>query len=121
MTGLKLIFSIAAILACHAAYPQNKNRIVEDFTPTCDSLSVLLSERTGVEGELVLKNIMKRKGNLDFYFTVSLSDFPWREADYRWFRRTLQSMFPDGYSGYRLGEIYCKREKALRIRKAAST
>ena len=112
MTGLKLIFSIAAILACHAAYPQNKSRIVEDFTPTCDSLSVLLSERTGVEGELVLKNIMKRKGNLDFYFTVSLSDFPWREADYRWFRRTLQSMFPDGYSGYRLGEIYCKREKA---------
>ena len=80
MTGLKLIFSIAAILACHAAYPQNKSRIVEDFTPTCDSLSVLLSERTGVEGELVLKNIMKRKGNLDFYFTVSLSDFPWREA-----------------------------------------
>lgn len=110
MMRLKVILSVAAILTGCALSAQN--RIVKDFTPVCDSVSVLLSEKTGVEGELKLKNIMRRKGILDFYFTVSLSDFPWREADYRWFRTTLRSMFPEGYGGYRLGEIYCKREKA---------
>lgn len=88
-----------------------QSRIVKDFEPVCDSLSTLLSERTGVKGELKLKNIMKRNGRLDFYFTVSLSDFPWRESDSRWFRSTLGSLFPEEYSRYRLGEIYSKRER----------
>ncbi len=107
----KYMFTVAAA----AVFPlimSAQSRIVKDFTPICDSIAVSLSERTGVQGELRLKNIMRRNGNLDFYFTVSFSDFPWRQADYSWFRDTLRALFPDNYSRYRLGEIYSRNVKA---------
>ena len=67
-----LIFSIAA-------YGQKE--IVQDFKPACDSIAALLQERTGVKGKVELKSVMKRKGNLDFYFTESLGDYPWHDGD----------------------------------------
>lgn len=114
---MKTFRSISLVLAICIGVLEMKaqSRIVKDFTPVCDSVSVLLSDRTGVEGKLRLRNIMKRGNSLDFYFTVSLSDFPWRESDYRWFRTTLHSLFPDRYRGYTLGEIYSKREKAAAL------
>ena len=107
--------SIAAILLLIPAMAAGKGGIVDDFIPVCDSMSVLVSEKTGVHGELKLKNVMKRSGRLDFYFDESLSDFPWREDSYSWFRAELKSLFPEEYSRYRLGEIYCKRDKASRL------
>ena len=107
--------SIAAILLLIPAMAAGKGGIVDDFIPVCDSMSVLVSEKTGVQGELKLKNVMKRSGRLDFYFDESLSDFPWREDSYSWFRAELKSLFPEEYSRYRLGEIYCKRDKASRL------
>lgn len=107
--------SIAAILLLIPAMAAGKGGIVDDFIPVCDSMSVLVSEKTGVQGELKLKNVMKRSGRLDFYFDESLSDFPWREDSYSWFCAELKSLFPEEYSRYRLGEIYCKRDKASRL------
>ena len=101
--------SIAAILLLIPAMAAGKGGIVDDFIPVCDSMSVLVSEKTGVQGELKLKNVMKRSGRLDFYFDESLSDFPWREDSYSWFRAELKSLFPEEYSRYRLGEIYTAR------------
>ena len=110
----KHIFPAAVAVIC-PYFLSAQNRIVEDFTPVCDSIAISLSERTGVKGELQLGNIMRRSGNLDFYFTVSLSDFPWRKDDYDWFRDTLKALFPADYAGYRLGEIYSRNVKATRL------
>lgn len=82
--------------------------IVKDFKPVCDSLTTLMTEKTTVVGELRLKNVLKRDGRLDFYFTESLSDFPIRRGDVEWFRNTLKSLFPEKYKSYRLGTVYSK-------------
>ena len=86
-----------------------QSAIVKDFTPVCDSLSILIKERTTVEGKLKLKAVMKRGNSLDFYFTESLCDYPWHKGDTEWFRRSLKSLFPDKYMKYRLGNIYGKK------------
>lgn len=83
--------------------------IVKDFQPVCDSLAVLIQERNTIKGELELQAVMKRGSNLDFYFTESLSDYPWHSGDTKWFRKTLKALFPPEYEKYRLGEIYSKR------------
>lgn len=88
-----------------------QSKIVKDFQPACDSLSALIRQRNGVDGKLRLKSVMKRGGSLDFYFTESLSDYPWRADDVKWFRQTLKELCPEQYSGYRQGEIYSRNEK----------
>ncbi len=106
--SIVFILSLVLALPCGA---QRKSQIVKDFQPACDSLSVLMHERTGVDQTLVLKQIMKRGNVLDFYFTVSLSDFPIRTEDCQWLRGQLQDLFPEGYSRMKVGEIYSGNEK----------
>ena len=73
----KTILSILIIFASiGTSYGQST--IAQDFKPVCDSLSRLIQERTSVKGELKTKAIMKRGNYLDFYFTESLGDYPWR-------------------------------------------
>ena len=98
------IFASAAL--CFGAAAQSA--IVKDFKPVCDSLDVLIKENRDVKGKLRIKNIMKRGNVLDFYFTESLGDYPWRKGEPEWFRRKLRSLFPDKYRGYELGTIYSK-------------
>ena len=86
-----------------------QSQIVKDFKPVCDSLSVLLKERTSVTGPVELKSIMKRGSSLDFYFTESLGDFPWKEGDPKWLKSTLRNLFPDEYKKYKVGEIYSRK------------
>ena len=64
-----LAFSFLVSLSAYA-----QSGIVTDFMPVCDSLSVLITERTGVEGNVTVKSIMKRGGSLDFYFTEIASN-----------------------------------------------
>lgn len=82
--------------------------IVVDFTSVCDSLSVLIKEKTGVDGNLKLKSITRRGSNLDFYFTESLGDFPWKDGDPRWFKHRLHKLFPEKYKKYKVGEVYSR-------------
>lgn len=96
-----------------SAFAQSK--IAKAFTPACDSLSVLIHERTGVKGPVKLKAVMKRGNTLDFYFTETLGDFPWRKQDVRWLRPTFKSIFPEQYSKYRLGEIYSRKVSVDRL------
>lgn len=86
-----------------------QSAIVRDFKPAMDSLSRLIQDRSSVYGELKLQAVMKRGGTLDFYFTESLSDYPWYKGDTQWFRTTLRDLFPEKYGSYQLGEIYTKR------------
>ena len=102
---LKYIISIslAVLLSCSMS---GKSRILEDFKPVCDSLDRLVSERTGVESKLTLKAVMKRGNVLDMYFTVSLSDIPWRYGDEKWFTDRLKELLPPRYRSYGIGRIY---------------
>lgn len=94
---------------------KGQSAIVEDFKPVCDSLAKLIHERTTVKGSLTTKAIMKRGEYLDFYFTESLSDFPWSKGEAKWFRSTLKSLFPEKYQKYKLGETYSKRVSLTRL------
>lgn len=83
----------------------------DEFRPMCDSLSVLLEQRTTVSGRLELDKVLKRKGELDFYFTVSLGDWPLREGDYVWLRERIRELMPERYRLFRIGEIYSRRDR----------
>ncbi len=86
-----------------------QSSIRKDFKPVCDTLDARIKEIKDVKGELKIQSIMKRGDILDFYFTESLGDYPWREGEPEWFRRELKKLFPDKYRRYRLGEIYSRR------------
>ena len=103
----KFLIISFAIYLCHLAYGQG--RIVEDFTQVFDTLAVQIEERTGVKGEIKANAVMKRGNSLDFYFTETLSDFPWRKRDIKWLRTSLKAIFPEEYKKYRLGEIYSRK------------
>ena len=101
---------IITILFLHSlASAWGQSAIVKEFMPVCDSLDILIQDRTSVKNVLKLQAVMKRGSTLDFYFTESLGDLPWHEGDIQWFRNKLKSLFPEKYSRYRLGEIYSKR------------
>ena len=61
------IYILAYLLSVASTYAQSE--IVTDFKPACDSLAVLLQERTSVHGTLELRTVMRRGSSLDFYFT----------------------------------------------------
>lgn len=110
----RLIITILAFwVLCVGAFAQSA--IVKDFQPACDSLDVLIRENRDVKGKLRLKSIMKRGKVLDFYFTESLGDYPWREGEPEWFRRQLKSLFPEKYRNYSVGAIYSKRTALDRL------
>ena len=100
---------ITILICCLSHMAGAQSKIVLDFTPACDSLAVLLSDRCGVKGELKLKAVMKRKNSLDFYFTETLGDYPWYKSDPKWFRQTLKTLFPEEYGKYKVGEIYSRK------------
>jgi len=104
--------SVFAVL-CLSASAQS---VLNDFKPVSDSLSTLLGERSRVTDKLVLKSVMKRGSQLDFYFTESLGEYPWRDSDINWFKKELKSLFPEQYDNYQVGEIYAKRMKLSSLR-----
>lgn len=98
-----------AFILCMTLNAGGQSKIVEDFASVCDSLAVLTSSHCGVQGELKLKAVMKRKNSLDFYFTESLGDYPWYKHDIKWFRHELKQLFPEEYKKYKVGEIYSRK------------
>jgi hypothetical protein len=100
-----LIYILMMIPFCAHA----QSEIVKDFSAACDSLATLIKERTGVTGHLMIKSITRRGTSLDFYFTESLGDFPWKDSDPRWFKDRLHGLFPDKYMKYK-SERYIAEE-----------
>lgn len=103
-----LLFSLLFLGLC--AFPDAdvsaQSRTAKELKPVCDSLAVLLKERTGVDNKLILKNVTHRGSALDFYFDISLSDYPWRTEDIAWFRKALRGMLPQKYCKYSIDRIY---------------
>ena len=79
--------------------------LLRELRDCCDSLSVLVRERTGVEVKLKLKSVNRRENNIDFNFTQTLGDIPWMSADVEWFRETLEDFFPEKLSGCKVGRL----------------
>ena len=112
---MRYLTIIATLLFCIQINTTGQSRIVKDFMPACDSLAERLSERSGVDGKLKLKAVMKRGKALDFYFTETLSDFPLYNGDVKWLRQNLKGLFPENYSGYSLGVIYTRQTNVEKL------
>lgn len=100
-------YIIFTFLLSFSAYAQSE--IVTDFKPVCDSLATMMTERTGVHGQVTLKSIKKRKSSLEFHFTESLGDYPWKEGDLKWFKNALSKLIPEKYRKYKVGDIYSRK------------
>lgn len=103
----KLLLTISIILTGAMSLAAKPAKSSVDLKPALDSVATLLLERSGIKVEFSLKNAMKRSSYLDLYFTNTFTDFPWREKDVKWFRKTFQNLLPEGYSSYTIGNIYC--------------
>ena len=115
----KIALTLLIIFTCIEASSQSK--IVKDFKDACDSLGTLMNERTGVNGRITLKAVMKRGPVLDFYFTESLGDYPFRPGDAKWFRSALKGQFPAAYRNYSLGEVKSRNIDIENLEVAALT
>ncbi len=100
--------AISFVLFTLALTANAQTRLVRSFRDACDSLSVLVRERTTVDVELKLRTITQRGDCLDFYFTESLSDIPWTESDIQWFKDCLQELFPDNAPAKKVGNVFGK-------------
>lgn len=114
MTMKRIILTILAAIALSAG-TSAQSAILKDFKPVCDSLDAMLKRNRDVKGNLQLKSVMKRKDNLDFYFTNSLGDYPWREGEPEWFRKELKKRFPARYRDYGIGVIYSNKVALERL------
>lgn len=104
---IKILTAALLLTICLPSGAENIS--VKEFKSCCDSLSTLLGKRTGVRKvKLQLKNVMKREGKIDFYFTETIGDFPWKEADIEWFREQFGKLMPRRYRETEIGEIMCK-------------
>lgn len=102
--GRKALLAAVIMLTC-GIEAGAQGGIAKDFRQACDSLKVLMDERSGIKGNVTLKSVMKRGSSLDFYFTESLGDYPFRPGDAKWIRSALGSMFPEKYRRYSLGKV----------------
>lgn len=102
----KIILLILIIISPLHHKVAGQGKLVKDFTPVCDSLSEIMKKRTTVSSKLRLKAVINRDNDLDFYFTESLGDLPWKKQDADFFKKELKKRFPEEYKNYNAGAIY---------------
>lgn len=84
---------------------------VKVFKTAIDSLEVRMQRRTTVYTRLSAKKIVSRGNSLDFHFTSSLGDYPWRTSDVKWFKDNIKELMPEAYKKSSVGEIYVGNNK----------
>ncbi|MBQ9309840.1 MAG: xanthan lyase [Bacteroidales bacterium] len=97
---------LSAVLFLAGICASAQTALLKEFKPVCDSMTVLAKERFNVRSIVKLNKAMKRGGQLDLYFSKELSDYPWRDADIRWFKARLKELWPVG--SHSLGSIFCE-------------
>lgn len=105
----KRLLTIAALLLAPLSAGAQAD-MLQAFKPVDDTLTTLARERFTVDSQISLWKAMKRGGELDLYYSRTLSDYPWKEGDVEWFRSLLKEFWPGQLGGYRLGDIYCRSE-----------
>ncbi|MBR4756840.1 MAG: hypothetical protein IK076_07855, partial [Bacteroidales bacterium] len=102
---LLVIVLLAASWSClNAQQPK-------EFKQALDSIQVLMKERTTVTGLVKANKVVPRGDALDFYFTTSFGDYPWRNSDVKWFRTTLKILLPDEWKSKTIGDLYVGKNK----------
>ena len=94
----------AAVVACLLTTSLDA-QTVKEFKDAVDSLQTLMVERTRVSAQVKANKVVRRGYDLDFYFTPSMGDFPWRTEDVEWLRRTLKSILPESCAKYGVGKL----------------
>lgn len=105
----KILTSVAlCATVCCASYAQT----AADFKEVCDSLTTLVRARTTVAQRLRIDKVetrtVKKVKYVDIYFTNSMSDFHWSEADITKLRADIEALMPESCKDCKLGELYCK-------------
>ena len=106
---MKKAISVLVLLTALSGWIQAQK--VSDFKAAIDSMEVLMKKRTTVAVSLSAKKITARGNTLDFHFTNTLGDYPWRSADVRWFKSRLKSRLPNNWKDYSVGDIYVGTNK----------
>lgn len=102
--------ALTMVLSLTLALPlSGQSRILNAYREKCDTLSLLISGRTGVKAPIVLSSVMRRGNILDFYFSQSIGDIPWTADDIPWLKTTLQEIAPESCRNYKTGNIFCAR------------
>ena len=104
---LRKVLTVSAVLLLSLSLNAQK-AILEAFKEPVDSITVLAKEHFRVKSHLSLRKAMKRGKLMDLYFTKELGDYPWRSKDIKWFRSSLQELWPEDVAGYSLGGIWCE-------------
>ncbi len=97
-------------MAAFSLSAQNKS----DFKEECDSLTAVLERRTSVKSSVALKSVVQNDKVLSFNFTEAIGDYPWTEADIKWFRKEIQNRLPGKYKGCVVGELKCVKTSLSR-------
>lgn len=79
---------------------------VKEFKEAVDSLQTIIKEKTGVSATVKANKVVRRGYDLDFYFTSSMGDFPWRTEDVQWLRGTLKDLMPESCARYGIGKLF---------------
>ena len=101
------LLTLLLVLSSLTAAAQNPT---PDFRSVSDSLRVRLQRQTTVKTKVRIESVMKRGSSLDFRFTQELSDYPWTQGTYDWFKDQIYELMPDKYSECSVGGIYCRRD-----------
>ena len=101
----KIAACVVAAVFCTTAWGQGT--LLGTYRDSCKRLSSMIEERTGVRTDLKLRTLMRRSEVIDYYFTSTIGDIPWRSEDIPWLSKVLQSFAPEKYKGYRTGTVYC--------------
>jgi len=111
------LFAALCLCFCSSGAVASALPRARDFKPLCDSLRVLLRERTSVDNELSITKIKANGGELDLYFNAGLSYYPWHEGDVEWFFSRLSSLWRDVPSakGYKAGRVFSNRYELLEL------
>ena len=103
----KLTTIILTVLISYSAFAKANTR--QEFLDLKDTLSTLCSERMNVRIKFEIKNVMVRGNSIDLYLTKEAGDYPWRNEDLQWFKKTVKELAPEPYHRYKVGEVFCNR------------
>lgn len=105
---MKRLICFLTVLATFAVSSSAQRVKMAPFRPVLDSLQTLIQERTTVFAELHLRKITKNGETLDFEFSETLGDIPWKKNDIPWFRARLKELLPEEHKACDIGVIKCR-------------
>ena len=100
----KRLIAASAVLMISMSVLNAQNNTAA-FKDACDSMSVLMKERTSVQGTVKVKKYFLSDKKLNIRFSTELGEYPWRKGDVEWFRKTFASILPEKFKGCTIGNV----------------